>query len=258
MKILGGCSTTDSISFSSRFAKVVIHNNGVCEFASYVENGVIPDYDEKKKKSLKDLKYPFGKKVIIGTIIEICFMLLDNLLGMKNLAILFGAMGLAISLYYVIRAIMHFTSLPSLRRNHGAEHAVYNVVNKKEDFTAEDLRNASTYCVHCGSVKPINFLFFTIINLVLSILFHVWIPISLLLCFTFNYNRTFIGNFLARIYQKFLTLKPSDKELALSYTCYKTLLYVDAYIGLGGEMTPSTFTILANSAAESAKDFFKR
>lgn len=275
MKVISGYSTDNSVNFSTKRVKVIVYDDFKIEYIPYVLdeeelNKVKLEEEkiEKRKEKLKKLeagniikywlyklyydfkvrypreafclKHEIKKTEIIFLILEIILLVYGFLLKTKLYAIVLAILFAGFSTFNLIHTVCIFIKREKLRKIHGAEHMTYNA-GLRGRISKESILRMSRYCNHCGSVKPANLLFVELFNLVLSIMFGVWIPHVLLTFLMLNIYSALPLNFIAHIYQRFLTKKPDDKDLFMAHLCYEILRKTDKAMDYT-KVTPMVFS----------------
>lgn len=231
-KVIAGLSEEDAISFTSQKSKITINFNGKIEYNDIIKN---------EKHGI--FVYPLNKSLIFIILFEILCVILFRIFGSSRAAVLFG-------IFYVcvqyVRTINTFAYRKSTKRNHAAEHMVYNANYDGLDLTLENVRKSDKFCKYCGSCFIGNVLLLSLINIPLVIFTGLWIPFTLISWVCKNLNTGIPFNPFTHFIQKNLTDEPSDFNLFIALLTINVLKTVDEYEDKFGEVTPTVVLAILN------------
>lgn len=240
---------------------LVKHHEYVKLLFAKVKYNILKIFDKIKKSKYFKLNHKPNVLICLCFICELVMIYFAYTSHMKALAIIPSIVTLAYSCTYLKTAIKAFKKQDRLRNIHGAEHMVYNTSKNLYVFNKNDIEERSTYCKNCGSTKPANQVYLEIIDLIIAIVFGIWIPHSFIFVLSLNMFGALPFNFIARWYQKFLTDKPDSSSLFLAHSCYEILRITDDLIEKGYDIDPSIFRVVVNKSIENVKkknDYFTR
>lgn len=220
-KVIAGLSEEDAITFTSRTSKITIHFNGRIEYKEIIKTS------DKHK-----LECPLSLVFILVFIIEFLFTLIIKLNGLSFRAVECGTIFVLVVL---MRTINAFAPKESTKRNHAAEHMVYNANRKGKELTLDNVRNTKVFCEYCGSCQVANLVWMSMFNIPIVMLTGLWIPYTFLSWLTRNISRGIPFNPFAHFVQWGVTEKPSDFNLFISLLAMNMVKAVDEYKESGKE-----------------------
>lgn len=223
-KVIAGLSEEDSISFTSRKSKITVHFNGRIEYKEIIKT-------DKESK----LEFPLSPVFILIFILEFLLSLLFRWRGVSDDAVRIGTIFSCVYFVYVINS---FSSRKSTKRNHAAEHMVYNANRKGVDLTLENVRKSKIFCEYCGSCYIGNVIFISLINIPLVIYTGFWIPYTFIFWLCRNLPKGIPLNPFTHLMQVGVTAEPSDFNLFISLLAMNMVKQIDEYKEINEEIGP--------------------
>lgn len=239
-KVIAGLSEEDAITFTTRMSRITLHFNGRLE------------YKEIIKKDDSKLPCPLSLVYIMIFILEFLMELPIRHFGKSIDAVIFLTFVVFVILFQTINA---FSTRESTKRNHAAEHMVYNANRKGIDLTLDNVRKSKVFCEYCGSCQVGNLVFMAMLNIPLVLITGFWIPYTFLSWLTRNLPKAIPFNPFTHLVQEFVTEKPNDFNLFISLLAMNMVKSIDAYKERNGEIdSQATIWILDEEIGKLLRD----
>ena len=143
-------------------------------------------------------------------LLEIILVFLLRYKGLSYKAVEFGTIFVLVTL---MRTINAFAPRRSTKRNHAAEHMVYNANRNEIPLTLDDVKKSKVFCEYCGSCQVGNLVFISLLNIPIVIFTGFWIPYSIISWTIRNLPKGLPLNPFTHLVQYLLTEKPNDFNL---------------------------------------------
>lgn len=215
MELEKGRSGYNSISFYTKNFKATAMRNEHGKIEVAIDEIGVLNLTERGDFIANIISY-----VSIGVVILLELLIIKPIIVKFNLLTFFYIFPIIFWFSYLIISIIFDFEIPNnskmLKKNHGAEHMIYNTYRKlKRIPLVSEVKNFTRFSGSCGAIGYSSLIMSHLIAYLIYTKFTIAIPQTIMLIIGLYLFKIFPFNFIGLLVQFFTTQKPDDNNIEL-------------------------------------------